>query len=376
MTAVDPVDLTRRLVRLDSRNPPGDEVACAELLAGLLAPAGFATTIHRFGESRVNLVARRGNPDAPAVVMTGHMDTVPLGTAEWTQDPFGGDIVDGRLYGRGSTDMKAGIAAIVAAALAEAATSGEAGTLCLIFTGGEETGADGARALVAAELLPRARLMVVGEPTGNRVLAGHKGALWLRACCRGVTAHGSTPHLGDNAIFKAARAALAAEGFQFNVAAHPVMGRPTLNLGTVSGGQNINSVPDRAEFTLDIRTIPGLDHGRVVDEIGFALGPDTAISRVVDLPPVWSDPGLPAMRRAAMTCEAVTGMASEPASANYFTDAAVLTPAMDGVPTIVCGPGDPDLAHKIDESCAVARIVEAEQIYRALIRAFADAGPA
>ena len=214
----------------------------------------------------------------------------------------------------------------------------------------------------------QARLLVVGEPTGNRMLAGHKGALWLRACCRGVTAHGSTPHLGDNAVYKAARGIARLEDFEFNAAAHPVMGRPTLNVGTVSGGLNINSVPDLAEFTIDIRTVPGMRHDTVRDQIGFTLGEGTELQSLVDLPSVWSDPGRPEMRRAITAFMAATGREAPPTSANYFTDASVLTPALGNVATIICGPGDPAMAHKTDEYCDVAAIGEAVEIYRSIIR--------
>jgi succinyl-diaminopimelate desuccinylase len=364
---IDAVELTQQLVRIDTRNPPGNEAACADFLEALLQDAGLAVTRHSFGEGRFNLVARQGRP-GPATMFTGHIDTVPLGTAPWTHDPFGGEIVDGKLYGRGATDMKAGVAAIIAAAVLEAEWIAEHGAVTLVLTGGEETGSHGALALTETDLLGEARLLVVGEPTANRFLAGHKGALWLSACCSGVTAHGSTPYLGDNAIYKAARGALALEHYEFNVARHPVMGQPTLNVGTLHAGQNVNSVPDRAEFTIDIRTIPGLAHDVVREQVGFTLGADTKLSSIVDLPAVWSDPSRPEMQRLAQAYRMATARDAEAASANYFTDASVLTPALDDVATVICGPGDPAMAHKIDEFCTVSSIVEAVAIYRAIIR--------
>jgi succinyl-diaminopimelate desuccinylase len=359
----DPIALTQELVRLDTRNPPGREQHCAEYLAPLLADCGFAVDISSFGPGRTNLVARIG--EGPALMFTGHLDTVPLGAAPWTQDPFGGNIVAGRLYGRGACDMKAGVAAMLVAAAAEAG-SGRAVTL--VFTGGEETGAHGARALAAERLLGEARLLVVGEPTANRFISGHKGALWLEACCSGVTAHGSTPHLGENAVYKAARGVVALEGFGFNVAPHPIMGSPTLNVGTIAGGANINSVPDRATFTVDIRTVPGMDHARVGEAIGVTVAPGTEVTALVDLPSVWSDPEGPGMRRLAEAYVAATGRPAPVSSANYFTDASVLTPALGNVPTLICGPGDPAMAHKTDEYCEVAMIEEAVAIYREIIR--------
>lgn len=365
---IDPVALTQELVRIDTRNPPGDEAACADFLEAVLTRAGFAVTRHGFGERRHNLVARMGGGRVRAM-FTGHIDVVPLGTLPWTTDPFGGAIVDGKLYGRGATDMKAGVAAMIAAIAAEAAWIAENGAVTLVLTGGEETGSDGARALLATDALGTADFLVVGEPTANRFLAGHKGALWLNACCAGVTAHGSTPHLGDNALYKAARAALSLEYYQFNTARHPVMGEPTLNVGTMHAGQNINSVPDRAEFTIDIRTIPGLAHDSVREQVGFTLGADTQLATLVDLPPVWSEPGGAIMRQLAAAYRDATGLDPAPATANYFTDASVLAPALGHLPTVICGPGDPAMAHKTNEYCEVSKIIEAEAIYRSLIRA-------
>jgi succinyl-diaminopimelate desuccinylase len=364
--SVDAIELTQQLVRIDSRNPPGGEAACAELVAGLLRDAGFRVDLHSFGAGRVNVVARLGG-EGPAAVFTGHLDTVPLGRSAWTRDPFGGEIADGRLYGRGATDMKAGVAAMVAAAVGAADEIVDGGAVALVFTGGEETGSDGARALLDSGLLGQARTLVVGEPTSNRFLAGHKGALWLRACAHGTAAHGSMPHLGDNAIYKAARLALALEQYQFNVARHPVMGVPTLNVGTMAAGENINSVPDRAELIIDVRTIPGMRHDAVTDQIGFTLGSQTTLEVLVDLPPVWSDPGLAEMRALAGSYRDATSREPEAASANYFTDASVLTPAFGNVPTIVCGPGDPAMAHTTDEYCDVADIAAAVGIYRSMM---------
>lgn len=363
---IDAVALTQALVRIDTRNPPGGEADAASILADILSDAGFSLRVEAFGPGRINLVARIGGA-GPATLFTGHLDTVPLGTVPWSVDPFGGEIRDGRLYGRGSTDMKAGVAALVAAAIAEADRIRETGALVLALTGGEETGSEGAKHLVEAGGLGAVRAIVVGEPTSNRFLAGHKGALWLRGCCSGVTAHGSTPHLGRNAIYKAARSVLKLETFYFGVEPHAVMGRPTLNVGTIAGGQNINSVPDQAEFTVDIRSIPGLAHDAVRAAVGVATGDDATFEPIVDLPAVWSDPAGAVMGEMAAAFEATTGRRAEAASANYFTDASVFTPALGGPPTLICGPGDADLAHKTDEYCETAKILESVAIYRAIL---------
>jgi succinyl-diaminopimelate desuccinylase len=366
--AIDAVELTRQLIRFDTVNPPGRERACAAFLAELLTDAGFDAALKPLGPDRASLVARRGRADAgPALVFTGHIDVVPLGSRPWQHDPFGAEIVDGRLYGRGSSDMKAGVAAFVAAAVAEADRLDGGPGVTLIITAGEETGCDGAAALAAEGKLDPGGALVVAEPTANLPNVGHKGALWLKAVTTGTTAHGSMPDEGDNAVYKAARVVTRLSDFDFNVARHPVLGKPTLNVGTLKGGLNINSVPDRAEIEVDIRTIPGVDHARLQSALEGYMGENVALEVLVDLPGVWTAPDLPWAARAAAIAGKVTGQPAATRTATYFTDASVLTPALGGVPTLILGPGEPTQAHKVDEWCAVARIGEAVEIYRALI---------
>lgn len=367
-SAVDPVDLTRRLVAVDTVNPPGRETDCAEPLAELLLANGFTVQRYRLAEGRTGLIARIGR--APFLAFTGHLDTVPLGTAAWSRDPFGADVVGDRLYGRGSSDMKAGVAAFCAAALAERAAAQAGPGVELVITAGEETGSEGARAMAEAGLLGTAGALVVAEPSSSRLLCGHKGALWLRASALGVTAHGAMPEHGVNAVYKAGHALRRLETLDLGVAPHPALGRATLNVGTVQAGANLNSVPDRAEIGIDLRSLPGMDHARLRTWLAERLGDtvdDWAV--LVDLPAVWTDPEAPWVRRALAATRAEHDGPQDPmAGASYFTDAAVLTPAYGGVPTIVLGPGDADQAHQTDESCSVTEIGRSTAIYRRLVR--------
>jgi succinyl-diaminopimelate desuccinylase len=370
----DAVALTQRLIGFDTINPPGRERACAAYLADLLEAAGFATKMHAIGADRASLVASLQGPDndGPPLCFTGHIDTVPLGSRPWTQDPFAGTILDGRLYGRGSSDMKSGVAAFVAAAIAEADRLREGPGVVLVITAGEETGCDGAAALARDGQLGRSGAMVVAEPTSNYPFVGHKGALWLKALTAGVTAHGSMPERGVNAVYKAARVISRLEDFDFNVARHPVLGKPTLNVGTVQGGLNINSVPDACAVGVDIRTIPGVDHEALREGLRGYVGEEAAIEVAVDLNGVWTDPGTPWIARVGAAASCITGAAFEPRAATYFTDASVLTPAYGNIPTVILGPGEAAMAHQTDEYCIVERIPQAVEIYRALIADWAE----
>lgn len=225
MNRIDPVALTQALVRANTVNPPGHEDLCTTQLADLLSDAGFTCRMVEFAPRRSSLVARiGGSPGRLPLCFTGHVDVVPLGAAAWQHDPFGAEIVDGRLYGRGSSDMKSGVAAFVVAAIDLADLLRQGPGLTLIITAGEETGCEGATHMVglaeAQAFIGTAGALVVGEPTGNQPLFGHKGAFWLSASARGTTAHGSMPERGNNAVYKIARAALALENFSFEAGPH------------------------------------------------------------------------------------------------------------------------------------------------------------
>ena len=200
----DALSLTRKLLSFNTVNPPGRERECAEFLGNILEQGGYKISYHAFGERRTNLIASiEGTGDQSPICFTGHLDTVPLGTAPWCHDPFIGEMEEDKLYGRGSSDMKGGIAAMVLAALRLSPFLPGKGGISLVFTGGEEQGCAGAAYLCAQGRVPgKAGALVVGEPTSNYPVVGHKGAIFLEARTRGVTAHGSMPDQGENAIIK------------------------------------------------------------------------------------------------------------------------------------------------------------------------------
>jgi succinyl-diaminopimelate desuccinylase len=365
----DAVALTRKLLAFDTINPPGAEEACARHLGGLLEAAGFDVDYAEFAPTRTSLVARIGrNMDKPPLGFTGHMDTVPLGAAAWKRDAFGASLEAGRLYGRGASDMKSGVAAFVVAAIALAGRLRQSPGVTLVLTADEECGCGGAVHLARKTgLLGRVGALLVGEPTANYPLVGHKGALWLEARTSGVTAHGSMPERGDNAIYKAANVVTILRDFDFGVAPHPLMGGPTLNVGTLHGGLNINSVPDRATIGIDIRTIPGQDHARVRSRLQQALGDAVDIAPIIDVEAIYSDPREPWLQQVFAVAGRHLGAHPEPRSATYFTDAAVLNSVYRDVPICVLGPGEPQLAHQTDEYCLVDRVEQSVAIYTELI---------
>ena len=364
------IELTQELVRFNTINPPGAERACAERLAGLLEEAGFAVELVPFGDGRAQVLARLGGtPGKLPLGFTGHIDTVPLGAQPWSVDPFAAEIAEGKLYGRGSSDMKSGVAAFVTACIALAGRLANTPGVLLVITAGEETGCTGAEALVSGDgKLGQVGALVVAEPTGNKPLVGHKGALWLEAEMKGVTAHGSMPEKGINAIYKAARAVAALQEFDFNVARHDVLGAATLNVGTIQGGLNINSVPDRAVIGIDIRTIPAQSHAQIREQLTNYLGREVTLRTLLNAKSVWTDPHHPWISEVFQVARNVEGIGDDIGAAPYFTDASALTSAFGSPPTVIIGPGELALAHQTDEYCLVPRIERATEMYARLVR--------
>jgi succinyl-diaminopimelate desuccinylase len=360
--------LTQELIRFDTVNPPGNESVCAHYLGGILEAAGFETRYVPMGENRDNLIAWIGGGGGKLpICFSGHTDVVPLGAAPWTVAPFGGEIAGGKIYGRGSSDMKCGVAAFVSAAFRLAPKLANTPGLALVITAGEERGCEGANLLARQGRLPKAGAIVIAEPTANRVLAGHKGVFWLEGAAKGVTAHGSMPEQGENAVYKAARAALALEAFDFSADAHPVLGRPTVNVGWMRGGLNVNSVPDEARLGVDVRLVPGVDRERLLQRFHDAVGGEVVFEVIGASDAVWTEASDPWVREVQGVVGAVTGEAAPIAGASYFTDAAALKPGMGDPPAIILGPGEPSMAHQTDEYCLIRRVLEAEAIYTELM---------
>ena len=364
----DSLGLTRSLLRFDTVNPPGRERDCARFTGRMLEEWGYRVDYHEYEDRRTSVVARAGASEAKApLCLTGHLDVVPLGSRAWTKDPFSGETDGDRLYGRGSSDMKAGVAAILLAARSfSSRLSGTPGVV-VVLTAAEETGCIGSRQLSQTQLLGKAGAMIVGEPTSNYPLVGHKGSLKFHARFKGVSAHGSMPHLGVNAIYKAARAVAELEKLEFGVKAHHVMGAPTLNVGTIEGGSTVNAVPDSAAIGVDIRTVPGMSHAALLEKIKGLLH-EAELDVFSDLPPVWTAPEEDWVQRVFEICRPYAAEPLEPRTAPYMTDAANLLTVYAGAPAVVLGPGEAAMAHQTDEYCSVERIRQSVSIYEALIR--------
>ena len=366
---MDVIELTKKLIRFNTVNPPGNEEDIALYLGGLLKKNGFRVEYPVLDKHRLHLVAEKGvHAKHAPVILSGHLDVVPIGTKKWTKKPFSAEIESGKLFGRGSSDMKGGVAAIVCAAINVFKESAPKKGLRIILTAGEEVGCFGCRDLQATGFdIGKASGLIIAEPTANLPFTGHKGGLFINAYASGTAAHASMPQKGDNAIYKAAHAIVNLEKIDFNVEKDPLLGLPTINIGIIKGGTNFNSVPDSAEFTIDVRTTGKLSNEKALEIIQQTAGNEITLEPFVNLNACYTNEKEAFVNTVYEVCESENIKADLPASAPYLTDASVLQPWLDNVPTVILGPGEPGMAHKTDEYCYVDKIVQAGKIYQRII---------
>lgn len=366
------VQLTQDLVRLRTINPPGDEARAAEFVAQRLQHAGMVAEVVPHEEAgRASVVGGlRGTGERPALLFSGHLDTVPAGT-NWEHDILAAEIADGKIWGLGTTDMKSGVAAMLVAMEALQRTGiALKGDLLFAGTAGEEVDSMGAQRLVEQHKLGNVGFMVIGEPTANRVFTAEKGVLWLDVRTKGQTAHGSMPHLGVNAIMHMTKLLRGLEAERIPYEAHPLLGDFTMNVATIAGGVKTNVVPDTCQVTIDMRTVIGQDHQEIVDTVRqlidrlcaedptFHAEVRTITERVpLDIP--FADPQV---QKFVQVRDEITGQRSQPGAATFATDGSVFVPAYQA-PMVICGPGLPEKAHQPNEYVEIDKLIEAARIY-------------
>jgi succinyl-diaminopimelate desuccinylase len=370
------IDFTREVVQCRSWNPPGDEAAVAALVADQLRSFGIDTEVVPVTPTRHNVYGRLSGEGTGRghLLLVSHLDTVPPGERAWEHGVLSGDLVDGRIYGRGASDMKGGLAAAVfaAGALAESGI-GLSSDLIIAGTVGEEVDCLGAQALVEGGLLEGVGAIGIPEPTGLNLYTAYKGALWLKIVTRGRTAHGGRPDLGVNALLHMDATIERILAADWDAPAHPLLGHPTLNIATIHGGVKTNMVPDRCELTIDFRTLPGQGHTELVAQMREILDSlavdiqeyDATLEVINDKAAVSTPTDGSFVRMAQDVGQSLWGRALPAQGVSYYTDASILAPA-SGAPVIILGPGEADLAHQTDEWVSVEKLMGAAQFYAQL----------
>jgi len=355
---VEVIRLCQELVRIKSVNPPGDELPAAEYVASTLKKAGLEVEMIKHSATRASVFARlKSSREIPALLFNGHLDTVPIGTEKWTHDPFGAEIAEGRIWGRGAADMKGGLAALMVAVetLAETRASLR-GDLLLAATAGEETDSLGATLIASRPDLGPVQAVLIPEPSYNDIYVAEKGALWLELTTHGKTAHGSMPDMGQNAIMMMVTLIDELEKMDIPYTEHPLLGGFSQSVNTITGGVKTNVVPDCCVVTVDMRTVPGQDHQAILKQVqdliaelndripNFKASVRVANDRIA----IETSPQEHVVQRFAQVIEEVKGQKPIPKGVRYYTDAVAFVPVLKA-PMIICGPGDAKLAHQPNE---------------------------
>lgn len=377
----DGVALARELVRVDSRNPslvagaPGEQ-AIARLLCDVLGEWGLEVKLHESAPGRPNVVAtlrgRDGGKGGRSLMFNGHLDVV--GVEGMTHAPFDALEENGRIYGRGSSDMKGGVAAMCAA-VAQLG-GGLAGDVVVTAVVDEEWQSLGTSTLIAAGI--RADAAIVTEPTHLAIMPAHKGFAWIEVTVHGRAAHGSRWDIGVDAIRHAGL--LLAELDRMDAEdlprrSHALLGRPSLHAASIEGGIGLSTYPDRCVVRIERRTIPGeslTDVRREVDQACARVRERRPEFRAdVDLlfaqPPSDVQQGEPIVRALGDALRG-RGMSDSVRGMSAWTDAALLNAA--GIPAICFGPGDMGLAHAAEEYIEVREIQQATEVLVSLARSW------
>jgi acetylornithine deacetylase/succinyl-diaminopimelate desuccinylase family protein len=372
------VEMTRSLVVTDTRNPPGNERVAADVARGLLTPLGFSCSEIEPAPGRVSLIATRsaGVSGAPTLIVNGHIDVVPINPSGWSVDPFGGVIQDGRMWGRGTADMKGGIAAAIEAVKA-LDRAGIALPCDLVFhlVADEERGGKLGTAVLSANGQIAGDACLVPEPTSMAVCIAERGLSVVDVTLHGRPAHASEPSRGLSAIEKAAKVVLALHGASFGHPAHPLLGTPTANAGVIQGGSGHNTVAERCVVTIDHRLLPGqsgddavADVRRLIDGIGDPeLIYETYLDTFGEASELAADHPWVSLVRSSIG--SVLGGEPPIVGMTFATDARFVRNDA-GIPAVVCGPGGIEQAHVDDEWVSIDALVDAAAAYATLMASF------
>ncbi|WP_219414614.1 M20 family metallopeptidase [Pseudonocardia nigra] len=375
------VELTRALVRLRTVHElqhGGTEAAAAALVAETMRGFGWEPEITEVAPGRPNVVAvvEGGGGPGPTLAFEGHTDVVTEGDPDrWTVDPYGAEVRDGRLYGRGAADMKSGVAAMLHATRALQLAGPFPGRVAVCALVDEEGMMLGAKHFAATPLAATIDGAIVCEPEEGEICTSAKGAIRIRVDLHGAMAHGAMPQHGRNPVAPLGRLLVALADLQARLQAeHPAhehLGAVYLTPTVVEAGSvdQINVIPGRATVCVDVRTIPGIDHaalvatvGGLAAEAGTPDGVTAAVTVVDDRPCVEIAAEDPLVVALAAAHEAVLGEPARYGGVPGATDGTILTRDA-AIPTVVYGPGGKWIAHQVDEFVEVEDIVACTHVY-------------
>ncbi|MHA1479895.1 MAG: M20 family metallopeptidase [Candidatus Thorarchaeota archaeon] len=358
--------LLKELVAINSENPPGYEKDVADIIRGHMETHGISCT--SVGPpNRPNLICSTHDGKLGPLVLHGHMDTVPIGPSEsWSYDPFGGEIIDGKMYGRGTCDMKGPVSALCETMIQYNEERHDT-PLLMLCTSDEESGCSGAEEVATSGLLNGVKFGVCAEPTSLDVLVGEKGILWTKVVAQGKSAHGSRPEEGINAIDLCMKALQVLSVVDYSYEPDDLLGEMSFSIGMINGGIKVNVVAADCEALLDMRTVKGQTKESVMNEMNAKLE-SADLAGTVSVEYVHGKPAVVTPSDAEIVSvtldavERITGNRSKPTAATYGTDCSVLQPKV-GITNVICGPGSIEQAHQPNEFITLNQMTPAVKIY-------------
>ncbi|MFC1636410.1 M20 family metallopeptidase [Planctomycetota bacterium] len=365
--------LLKELIQAES-TPEKGELAAAKVISASFRQSGIESHIDVWQQNRANVVAHlKSTGRKPGLLFACHLDVVGPGEATWTYPAFEAVETEGRIYGRGSTDMKGGTAAIVTA-IRRIVDSGVKlqGDMIFVAAAGEETDSCGAERFVNNPgQLPGLAGVVIPEPTDFALVTAHRGMLWLEVTTTGKTAHSSMPHLGVNAIDSMRRILNELDHYEVSVGPHELLGNRSMSINTIEGGKALNVVPDKCRIGIDFRTLPRQDHQRIITDLENILAKlksedpqfEAAVSVIRQMQPLETD----------RHCDFVKALCrivgtDETHAVGYTTDGPCFVSL--GAPVVIFGPGKPALCHKPDEYIDICDLEKATEHYKNIILRF------
>jgi succinyl-diaminopimelate desuccinylase len=366
-------EFLKKLIKAES-TPEKGELACAEVVLNEFSKSGINAASDTWDKTRANITAQVNSAGSKcALLFACHLDVVGPGEQKWDKPAFDAIESNGKIFGRGSVDMKGGIAAAVTA-IRQIVDSGIKLQGDIVFTAvaGEETDSCGAQRFVNnQEKLPDFAGIVIPEPTDFSIVTAHRGMFWLEITTRGKAAHGSTPELGINAINSMRLLLNELENYKIPAAAHPLLGKCSMSVNTITGGKELNVVPDKCNIKVDIRTLPAQNHQDIISDLEkiFVKIKDrnpqfeANITVVRQVPPLETDGNCDFVKH---FCSAV-GI-YETVAVGFTTDGPHFSPL--GAPVVIFGPGKPHLRHKPNEHIEIKDIEKAVEYYKNIILKF------
>jgi len=363
------LDLLKSVIQVNT--VLGNEQVLADKLESLLQNYGFETESVEYDEGRYQLVATYNeDDDGPVLAFSGHLDVVPIGEAEWEEGSFEAVEKDGKIYGRGTSDMKSGlVSAIVALIRLKETDQSINGTIKLIITVGEETSSVGAEQLVNEGYADDVDAMIINEPTNLNIGIAHKGALWPRITTYGKTAHGAMPENGVNAVnhlVKVINKINQDERFFFEQFEDEEVGQSTKSLNIFHGGSGTNVVPDQARLEFDIRTLVSQNHDKIKSDFKNLLEEikeedesfEYNLEFINDLVAIKTEKKNPFVHVVADAFESTLRKDAEIVNPSYYTDGSKFFLVEKDFPIVIIGPGLPELAHQPNEYVEIKKFYD------------------